>query len=139
MIHSLLRVNPFLSLIVVVAAWLTGCSDTSIKRVTVKGNVTYQGKQLKSGILQFMGPNGSYSASVIQSDGSFIITDVLPGEVTVCVVITPQGSGDSSGKSEAVAKVDPVSLPGKYRDPGTSPLKYTITLETKTLDIAIKD
>jgi len=50
------------------------------------------------------------------------VTDVVPGEVKVGVMETPQGSMSST---------PPVSLPDKFRNPETSGVKYTITPETK--------
>jgi hypothetical protein len=69
------------------------------------------------------------------------VTDVVPGEVKVGVMETPQGSGSSS-PAEAKASHGPkgpaVSLPDKYHDPTTSGLTYTITPETTELPIDIK-
>jgi hypothetical protein len=91
-----------------------------------------------SGILKFIGPEGAYSAASIQPDGTFIITDVVPGEVKVGIMESPQGSGSSSGAASSGPKNPPVSLPEKYREPETSGLTYTITPETKELNIDIK-
>src|SRR5688572_5955132 len=65
-----------------------GCGEPGVKRVTVNGTVAYKGQTLSSGMLQFVGPEGSYSASVVQPDGTYIMTDVLPGEVKVGVMAT---------------------------------------------------
>jgi len=124
------------SLVIVLVA-VAGCSQ-GVKKVTVNGTVSYKGQRLQSGILQFVGPEGAYSASAIQPDGSFIITDVVPGEVKVGVMQSPQGSGiDSSGKKTSSGS-KPVNLPEKYREPDKSGLKYTISSDTKTLQIDIK-
>jgi hypothetical protein len=114
---------------------VAGCSG-SVRKVTVHGTISYQGQKLQSGILKFVGPEGAYSAAQIQEDGTFIITDVVPGEVKVGVVEAPQGSGKPGTSKEP--KTPPVSLPEKYRDPETSGLKYTITPETRELPIEIK-
>lgn len=115
-----------------------GCADNSIKKVTVHGTVTYKGQPVRSGILKFIGPEGAYSAASLQPDGTFVITDVVPGEVKVGVMEAPQGSGSSSGDEKPGPKAAPVNLPEKYREPDTSGLKYTITPETKELAIDIK-
>lgn len=130
-----------LGLVAVVA--VAGCSGAGgVKKVTVHGTVSYRGQPLRSGILKFIGPEGAYSAASIQSDGTFIITDVVPGEVKVGIMEAPQGSGSSSSpdekKTSSGPKTPPVSLPEKYREPETSGLTYTITSETKELPIDIK-
>jgi uncharacterized protein with LGFP repeats len=129
-----------LGLTVAVAAVVgfAGCSQGT-KKVTVNGTVTYKGQPVQSGILQFVGPEGSYSAAAIQSDGTYIITDVVPGEVKVGVTVAPQGEGSSSGeKGRPGSKAAPVSLPDKYRNPETSGLTYTITPDTRELPIKIE-
>jgi hypothetical protein len=128
-----------LGLVAVAVVAVAGCSDKGVKKVTVRGTISYKGQPLQSGILKFVGPAGSYSAAVIQPDGTFIITDVVPGEVKVGVMEAPQGSGSSSGeRASSGPKSSPVALPEKYREPETSGVKYTITPETKELAIEIK-
>jgi hypothetical protein len=125
---------PGLVLAVLVAT--SGCSDTGVKKVTVSGTISHKGQPLRSGILQFVGPEGAYSAASIQPDGTYIITDVVPGEVKVGVMESPQGSGSSSGEQTSIGtKSAPISLPQKYRNPDTSDVKYTITEATSQLNI----
>jgi hypothetical protein len=121
--------------LVAALAVTAGCSDQGIKKVTVSGTVSHKGQPLTSGILQFVGPEGSYSAASIQSDGTYIITDVVPGEVKVGVQQAPQGSGSSSGEQTPAPKAAPVTLPDKYRNPETSEVKYSITEATSQLNI----
>jgi hypothetical protein len=120
--------------LIVAAVAVAGCSNTG-KKVTLRGTVSYNGQPLRSGMLKFVGPTGEYSAAVIQPDGTFIITDVVPGEVKVAVEETPQSSGPGSTGER---KTPPVSLPGKFREPETSGLRYTITPDTKELPIEIR-
>src|SRR5439155_9328579 len=108
-----------LGLVAVAVAAVAGC-DKGVNKVTVHVTVSYNGQPVRSGILKFVGPEGSYSAASIQSDGTYIITDVVPGEIKVGVVEAPQGSGSSSGAKTPEPKVPPISLPEKYRDPETS-------------------
>lgn len=117
---------------------LAGCSQDT-KKVTVDGTISYKGRPLESGILQFVSADGgSYSAASIQPGGKFVMTDVVPGEVKVAVIPSPGGSGSSSGAETAPRpKSPPVELPEKYRDAATSGLKYTITPDTTELEIKI--
>ena len=82
-----------LVLVAVVIVVGSGCSGKGIKKVTVSGTVSYKGQKLQSGILKFVGPEGSYSAASIQPDGTYVITDVVPGEVKVGVMESPRGRG----------------------------------------------
>lgn len=127
------RAVALLALLAVVA----GCGSKGVVKVTVKGTVTYKGKTLSSGIVTFNSSNGSYSAATVQADGSFIITDVAPGEISVGVMESPQGSGSSSGEASPKPSLPAANLPQKYRDPATSGLKYTITEKTSELAINI--
>jgi hypothetical protein len=115
---------------------LVGCSG-GVKKVTVNGTVTYKGQPLESGILQFVGPDGAYSAAVVQNGGGFTMTDVVPGQVKVGVQSAPGGSGSSDPKAPRTKVVPPSSLPEKYRSPDTSGLVYTIAPDTRTLDIKL--
>jgi hypothetical protein len=136
---SLFRYAPacIVGFAALVGVALSGCSDTGIKRVTIKGTIAYKGQPLSSGMLQFAGQQGAYSAASIQQDGTFIITDVLPGEVKVGVMDVPRGSGSSSG-AKTGPRPAPVVLPEKYRDPQKSGVTYTITPETRELTIALE-
>src|SRR5262245_45075503 len=98
-----------LGLVMVALVAVAGCGK-GVKRVTVKGTVSYNGQRLQSGILKFVGTD-SYSAAVIQPDGTYIITDVVPGEVKVGVMEAPQSTGSSSTEDRSGAKGPPVSLP----------------------------
>jgi hypothetical protein len=115
----------------------SGCADRGIKKITLKGTVTYEGKPVTSGLLKIIGPGGNYSAASIQESGHYEITEVVPGELKIGVMETPQGSGSSGGDGGA-SKVTPLNLPEKFRDPETSGVKYTITEETRELNIELK-
>jgi hypothetical protein len=129
-----------LALCAVVMLAVSGCGERGVKKLTVTGTVAYKGQKLSSGMLQFAGPEGFFSASVIQPDGKYIMTDVVPGEVKVGVMATPQSSGSSSSPDGNVAqpKTAPVVLPEKYREPDKSGVKYTITPDTTQLDINLE-
>lgn len=115
----------------------SGCANKGIKKITLKGTVTYEGKPVTSGLLKITGPHNSYAAASIQESGRYEITDVVPGELQIGVMETPQGSGSSSGGGSG-PKVTPLNLPEKFRDPATSGVKYTITEATKELNIELK-
>jgi hypothetical protein len=119
-----------LGLVTVAVVAVAGCSPKGVKKVTIHGTVTYKGDLLRSGFLKFVGPEGSYSAAPIQPDGTFIITDVLPGEVKVAIEDAPRGS-----RSPVPEPKTP--LRENLRDPEKSGLRYTITPDTTELPIVI--
>src|SRR5262245_18509719 len=118
---------------------LAGCSQGT-QRVTVSGTVAYKTRPVSSGMLQFIGTQGAYSVASIQKDGKFIITDVVPGEVKVAILETPQPSAgtDSSGRAVSRPSAESVKLPPKYRDADKSGLRYTITPQVKQLEIDLE-
>ena len=60
---------PKLALPLAAALFAAGCGNPGVKKVTVAGTVTYKGHPVPSGILRFVGPEGSYSAASIRPDG----------------------------------------------------------------------
>lgn len=115
---------------------LVGCNK-GINKITVKGTVSVKGQKLTGGLLKFVGEgNGYYGVAVINADGTYEMTDVVPGEVKVAVVDSPHGSGSSNPADKPTAAPKPsVSIPEKYREPESSGVKYTIAPDTKELNI----
>src|SRR5258708_31792558 len=101
-----------------------GCGKPTKKVVNVTGTVTYNGHQLKTGILKFLAPNGDFAKAMI-ADGQFTMTDVVPGDQKVAYVGGPMGSGSSDGSKTAPAE-KPVSVPGKFGDFQTSGVTVTV-------------
>jgi hypothetical protein len=124
-----------LGLIAALAAAAAGCSGGS-KKVTIDGTVTYRGQPLSSGILRVVSEDGSFATAMVRPDGTFTLTDVVPGEIRVGIQEAPQGSASSDGKAGPAPARAP-SLPAKVKDPETSGLKYTITPGTSELKIEI--
>jgi hypothetical protein len=119
--------------LVAIVVTASGCGGGN-QKVTINGTVSYKGQRVSGGMLQFSGPKGGApAAATIQQDGTFIITDVVPGEVKVSIAATPP----PGGKTRSAPKVTSADLPEKYRDPEKSGLKYTITPDTRQLDVEI--
>jgi len=115
-----------------------GCGGGGKPKVTITGAVTYKGKPLSGGMLQFAGTSGrAPSSAIIQKDGTFTMTDVDLGEAKASILVTPQSSGRDGDKAGSAPKVTPDQLPEKYRDPEKSGVKVTITTDTKHLDIKL--
>lgn len=130
--YALVRVFAF-GLLAAVAA---GCSNGGVKKVTVDGTVSYKGVPVPSGILRVVGEGGDFATTPIRADGTFTLTDVVPGAVRVGIMEAPQSAGSSSdGKTGPAAR--PVPLPAKYKDPQNSGLQYTV-VEGQPLVIELK-
>jgi hypothetical protein len=129
-----------LALAMILAA--SGCSSRP-KLMPVKGTLTYKGKPLPGKQIRFHGPEGHVSITEVEPDGSFVITDVLPGEVKVCIMDSiaerfpaRSPSGGPFAAPQAASPVYPI--PEKYKNPETSGLVYTITPETTELAITLE-
>lgn len=122
---------------VLAAVAVAGCGEPDGRVREVRGTVSYKGQPLDSGTVRVVGANNEVAFAVVQADGSFILTDVPPGEVKIGVQQgnEPRSVGDSSGKKAANAARAPVALPKKFHDPETSGVTHTIAHGTTKLDI----
>jgi hypothetical protein len=130
-------------LLALAAVGVAGCGGDP--RQTIPGRVTLKGQPLPSGVVRIHGPGDRLSSAMIQPDGTFAVTDVMPGKVQVTIVDDPSSSGGGMPpppgaprppKSDTPA-VKRVPIPAKYKDVKTSGLEYTITPETKELIIPL--
>jgi hypothetical protein len=123
---------------VLLAALAAGCGGAKGERVReVRGTVSYKGQPLDSGTVRIVGANNEVAFGVVQKDGSYVVTDVPPGEVRIGVIQgnEPRSVGDSSGNKAAKDARPAVALPKKFHDPETSGFTTTITPGTTRLDI----
>jgi len=116
---------------ILLAATLTlvaGCGGKPAKKmVNVTGTVSYQGQQLQTGVVKFLAPNGDFATAAIRPDGTFLMTDVVPGEQKVAYVGGPMNVGSSdkgAGKNTPTPKA--VTVPAKFGDPQTSGVTVTV-------------
>jgi hypothetical protein len=114
-----------LTLLAPVMMLLAGCAKPGKKVVTVTGTVTYNGRQVKAGIVKFQAPNGDFATAMIGPDGQFIMTDVVPGDQKVAYGGGPVSSGSSDGSKNAPTE-KPVAVPGKFGDFATSGVTVTV-------------
>jgi hypothetical protein len=117
-------------------ACVVGCSNGGVKKVTIAGTVTHKGEPLRSGILRVVSTGGEFATAPIRADGTFTLTDVVPGEVQVGIMSEPQSSSSSDGKGRPAARQVPI--PAKYQDPQKSGLKYTIAATSQPLVIELR-
>jgi|SRR5579875_3896007 hypothetical protein len=110
--------------------FFVGCAKDH-KDFRIKGTVSYQGKPLSSGVIRLHMANGRVAAARIRPDGSFEITDVIPGEVKVTIEEDPAEIERRTmplpqvPMKPAVMKSS-VQVPAKYKDAKTSDLVFTL-------------
>ena len=118
---------------------------------TVSGTVSYKGKLLRGGNVLFVGAAGKSSVSAsIQDDGTYTLTGVPTGAVTVCVETAslkpvwgpparhykaPPGMQAPGGLTEAPPPKHYVPIPDKYGKPDQSGLSYAVKSGRQTYDI----
>ena len=153
------RLGLFAALALVLAA---GCR-TSLTPAKVTGKVTYKGEPVKGGEIAFHSDQGTYRSSIGQ-DGSYDISDLPVGEMTVTVdteFLNPdkkqQIPGGARGmasmnerlKAERAAGRGPASredqlarytkIPVKYSNPASTDLKTKLEKGKQTRDFELKD
>src|SRR5262249_12805717 len=121
---------------------LAGCGG----RGDVSGKVSYQGKPLVWGTVQFEGSDGLLKQSNINTDGSYSVQGVAPGQAKVAVSsINPNSSDFQPRVVEGRPPPPPrpevkgwFSIPDKYDTPHKSGLAYPIKSGPNTIDIELK-
>src|SRR5262249_18063680 len=107
---------------------------------TVEGRVRYKGKPLTSGIVTFHGDVRTSSATM-QADGTYLVTEVLPGRYKVTVTADSPDARGPPGKKAFQEKAPPggeppkrVFLPAKYANPDTTPLSVEVRAGKNMID-----
>jgi hypothetical protein len=130
---------------------LEGCGSKYPTTIQVQGKITYRGKPLEKGEVQFSPVNEEASslrriaAGEIDSQGIYSLSTftkgdgVLPGEYAVTITLPKRKSGIDGGD----VAVKPESfIPEKYTMPNTTPLKASIAVdasEVQQMDFEVKD
>ena len=116
----------------------SGCGK---KDVAVTGAVTYNGERLKSGEVRFFASGVSRTA-LINSDGTYSISDCVAGEAKVAVVSSKSetpAAAPQIGKVGTAINIPVSAIPQKYGDPETSNLLYTLKRGSQKIDIDLTD
>jgi len=128
------------SLPVMLLPLIAGCGGGA-GTASVTGNVTYDGKPLGSGVVAFVFKNSAglevRETGQIQPDGSYSISRLSPGQVTIIVETIPPVDLPKERKQKDMPDLPPigggdapkgtfVKIPDKYKDPATSGLTYTV-------------
>jgi hypothetical protein len=115
-----------------------GCGSGTVGNSTVTGTVSYKGKPLTVGTIEFYGPAGKVSSSSINPDGTFTVPDAPVGDDTVVVRVPPPGPKLPPGAPVLGPQATPVPIPRQYSDPKTSHVKQTVAAGKSTVNIDLK-
>ncbi len=132
--------RPLAAALLLLAA--AGCGG----RGDVTGTVTYKGKPLVWGTVQFEGSDNLIRQANIQSDGTYAVQGVAPGEAKVAVSsINPKSSDFQGRQAEGRPPPKPrpevkgwFPIPEKYDAPYKSGLVYTIKSGPNTINIELQ-
>ena len=115
-----------------VAPRATAAEDKKPATASVEGKVTYQGKPLPGGTVQFHAPKGKPVVAKIDAEGSYSAPAVPVGPVKITVETT-------SVKPKAGGKPgNYIPIPVKYASPETSGLTLTVQEGKQRHDIELK-
>ena len=133
----------------VLLVFAVGCGG----RGDVSGKVTYKGKPLVWGTVQFEGSDGILKQGNINSDGTYSVQGVKTGEAKVAVSSVNPNSSDfqprlaenrerlEEGRTPPPSRPQVkgwFSIPEKYDTPHKSGLVYPIKSGVNTIDIELK-
>lgn len=124
------------------ALFAVGCQGQG----NVAGQVTYQGKPLVFGTVQFEGSDGSLHQCNLGSDGRYAVAGVATGEAKVAVSSrNPKSSDFQPMQRDGGPKPPPqpevkgwFPIPEKYETPGTSGLTYTVKRGENEINITLE-
>ena len=110
---------------------------------SVSGKVSYQGKPLPGGYVNFMseGENNTFKTSQINEDGSYSVSGLSVGPAKISVQgLSARRLADLPGQGGKDQKVQQkqVFVPDKYGNTDTSGLKYEVKPGSQSYDIELK-
>lgn len=132
------------ALAVAALAFVTGCGESNPTTGAVTGKVTYKGKPVSNGLIQFV-PQGDGNAATgeITPDGTYELTTYVkgdgarPGSYKVSVQVFPtEEEGAGLPGAEFAGKKPPI--PPKYNSADTSGLSADVKEGENKLDFDLK-
>jgi hypothetical protein len=119
-----------------------GCGGSNATVNTLEGKITYKGAEVTGGSIIFHPAGGGPIPGFIKADGTYIASDIPPGEVTVTIDTAsvqntgkPMISGGKAPSGNDASKypggdiqggAKAVKIPAKYADRNKSGLKFTV-------------
>jgi hypothetical protein len=128
------------ALTAVVLASLAGCSNDP-KTAVVRGKVTYKGKPVPNGTVNFIPANGPAATGEIGRDGSYRLKTFRPGDGAILgthkvVIIAMEDVPDRP--AEAGSPATPPIVPLKYTSLGTTDLQVEVKDQENIIDLDLK-
>ncbi len=121
-------------------AALAGCQDST--KSTVSGKVTYKGAPVTGGMITLKPKTASGAAPSFQikPDGTFIGTDIPPGDYDVAVTTDTVPTGPPAGGTGSPVPTGAefgkkVNIPANFKDPTTSKITWTVKSGKQDLSI----
>lgn len=127
-------------LVLLPLGFVVGCGGSNMGQVS--GTVTFQGKPVAPGVIQFYPENGPMAFGGLDKDGHFTLTTKTPGDGAlagphrVCILPFVPGAGEM-GTGKPTFDLDPKNIPQKYRDRETTPLKVEV-LADKRIEVVFE-
>ena len=124
------------------ACLLVGCGSGRPKTAIVRGTVTYKGKPVPNGTVNFIPADGPSATATIGRDGAYRLTTFKEGDGAVLgthriVVVAMQ---DMTGKTGADWSPLPEPIvPLKYTSLSTTDLTADVKEGENTVDLVLKD
>lgn len=117
--NQMSRLAPLMAIAAAATVGILGC-EKGPKTVTVNGTITYNGKNVSDGIINFIQPKGRPLGGGINSDGTYSV-NLPPGDYQVRIdAPAPLPEGYKEGTP--LPKLGPPLVPEKYASFNTSGL-----------------
>jgi hypothetical protein len=129
-------------LVLGVALVASGCGQKFPRTAIVRGKVTYKGKPVPNGTVNFIPAAGKDASGEIQSDGSYTLTSYRPGDGAIpgkysVVIVAMQDN--STRLPEDRSPLPPPIVPVKYTSLATSDLKAEVEDKENTINFDLAD
>ncbi len=121
---------------------LAGCGDSRPKTAIVRGTVTYKGKPVPNGTVNFVPAAGSAATGEIGPDGSYTLTTFRKGDGAVLgthkvVIVAMQDTTNLA--IEASTPLPPPIVPVKYTSLATTDLQVEVKDQENTINFVLED
>ena len=119
-----------------------GCGGDRVKTYPVTGKVTYKGKAVPNGTVNFVPASGPSATGELQKDGTFTLMTVTAGDGAVAgkhkvVIVAMADSKDAL--PEARSPTPPPIVPLKFTSLATTPLTADVEAKGNVIDFDLKD
>ena len=125
-----------------IAGALLGCGSDQSRTAIVRGKLTYKGKPVPSGTINFIPASGPAAAGEIQADGTYTLTTYKAGDGAVTgkhavVIVAMQDMSNRlpEDRSPLPAPIVPI----KYTSIATSDLRAVVEDKENTIDFDLSD